>query len=123
VSLGACVIEKHFILDRTFGGPDASFSLNPQEFSAMVQAVRDTEKALGKVTYALTDKIKASRNFSRSLFVVKDMKEGEVFTEENIRSIRPGYGLHTKFFKEILGKTANTELIAGTPLSWIHIQF
>jgi pseudaminic acid synthase len=118
VALGARVIEKHFILDRSIGGPDASFSLIPEEFSNMVQAVRDTEKALGKVTYALTDKIIASREFSRSLFVVKNINEGEIFTEENVRSIRPSFGMHTRYYKEILGKKASRNIQRGTPLNW-----
>ena len=87
VSLGARIIEKHFILDKSIGGPDASFSLDEKEFAEMVTAVRQAEKAVGKVTYELTEKVKASRKFSRSLFVVKDIKAGEPFTEENVRSI------------------------------------
>lgn len=117
VTLGAKVIEKHFILDKSIGGPDASFSLDENEFTAMVVAVRQAEKTVGKVTYELTDKVKASRKFSRSLFVVKDIKAGEVFTEENVRSIRPGYGLHPKYLKEILGKVAKEDLEKGTPLN------
>lgn len=113
-SLGAKVIEKHFILDKSIGGPDASFSLDEKEFKAMVDAVRNTEKAIGKVDYALTEKAKASRNFSRSLYVVKDIKKGEVITEENVRSIRPAYGLHPKHLKDILGKKVNKDLEKGT---------
>ena len=116
VSLGARVIEKHFILDKSIGGPDASFSLDEKEFAVMVTAVRQAEKAVGKVTYELTEKVKASRKFSRSLFVVKDIKAGEAFTEENVRSIRPGYGLHPKFLKEVIGKKAKEDLEKGTPL-------
>lgn len=97
VVLGACIIEKHLTLDRSLGGPDAAFSLEPKEFKEMVKAVREVEKALGEVSYELTERTKKSREFSRSLFVVKDMKTGEVFTEENVRSIRPGYGLHPKY--------------------------
>lgn len=122
VTLGARVIEKHFILDKSIGGPDASFSLDEKEFTEMVKAVRQAEKATGKVSYELTEKVKVSRKFGRSLFVVKDIKAGEVFTEENIRSIRPGYGLHPKFLKEILGKTASEDLERGTPLNWHHIN-
>lgn len=121
VSLGARVIEKHFILDKSIGGPDASFSLDENEFSDMVNAVREAEKAIGKVSYELTEKVKASRKFARSLFVVKDIKAGEPFTEENIRSIRPGYGVHPKFLNEILGKTAKEDLEKGTPLSSKYI--
>jgi len=118
VALGARVIEKHFILDRKIGGPDAAFSLDPDDFRAMVKAIREVEKALGKVSYELTEKIKRSREFARSLFVVKDMKAGEVFTEENVKSIRPGYGLHPKHLKDILGKKARKDIKKGTPLSW-----
>ena len=117
VTLGARVIEKHFILDRSIGGPDASFSLDEKEFTEMVAAVRSAEKAVGNVTYELTDKVKASRKFARSLFVVKDIKAGEKFTEENVRSIRPGYGLHPKYLKELIGKTATVDFKKGTPLN------
>lgn len=118
VSLGAKIIEKHFILDKKIGGADASFSLEPEEFKAMVLAVRNAEKALGKVTYELSEKSKKSREFSRSLFVAKDMKKGEVFTEENIRSVRPGFGLPPKHFKDILGKKSSQSITRGTPLDW-----
>jgi len=118
VALGACIIEKHLTLDRKLGGPDAAFSLEPEEFKAMVKSVREVEKALGEVSYDLTEKMKKSREFSRSLFVVKDIKAGEVFTEENVRSIRPGYGLHPKYFKEILGKRTTQDIKKGTPLKW-----
>ncbi|AKB18832.1 pseudaminic acid synthase [Methanosarcina sp. WWM596] len=118
VALGAKIVEKHFILDRSLGGPDAAFSLEPQEFKAMVEAVREVEKALGEVSYELTDKMKKSREFSRSLFVVEDMKEGEVFSEKNIKSIRPGFGLHTKYLNDVLGKKAAKAVTKGTPLNW-----
>ena len=118
VALGAKVIEKHFILDRKLGGHDAAFSLEPEEFKVMVNAVRDAEKALGKVDYNLTEKTKKSREFSRSLFVVEDVKEGEPLTKENVRSIRPGFGLPPKHLKEVLGKKANRDIKKGTPLSW-----
>ena len=118
VALGACIIEKHLTLDRKLGGPDAAFSLEPEEFKAMVKSIREVEKALGEVSYNLTEKMKKSREFSRSLFVVKDIKAGETFTEENIRSIRPGYGLPPKYLKEILGKRATQDIKKGTPLSW-----
>ena len=122
VTLGARLIEKHFILDRSLGGPDASFSLDPDAFANMVSLVREAEMALGEVTYELPDEVLENRNFSRSLFVVKNIGKGEVFTEENIRSIRPGYGLHPKYLKEILGKKANKELMYGTPLRREDIQ-
>lgn len=117
VALGARIIEKHFILDRSAGGPDASFSMNVEEFSDMVKAVRDAEKSLGKVDYSLSEKQIQSRAFARSLYVVKDIKAGEVFTEENVRSIRPGYGMHPKYLKEVIGKVAKKDLRKGTPLS------
>ncbi len=118
VALGAVIIEKHFILDKSIGGPDASFSLTPDEFKLMVNSVRDTEKALGSVRYELSEKTKSSRAFSRSLYVVKDIKEGEVFTEENIKSIRPGFGMHPRHLKEILGKRAKCNIEKGTRLNW-----
>ena len=117
-ALGAKVIEKHFILDRKIGGPDASFSLEPAEFAGMVKAVREAEKSLGGVTYALSRASKLSRNFSRSLFAVADIKRGEVFTAGNVRSIRPGYGLPPKFLPKILGRRAARAVPRGTPLAW-----
>jgi len=116
VSLGAKVIEKHFILDRKLGGPDSAFSMEPDEFAEMVKAVRNVEKALGKVSYKLSPKVKKSRIFARSLFVVEDIKKGEIFTEKNIRSIRPGYGLHPEYYHKILGKKARINIKKGTPL-------
>jgi pseudaminic acid synthase len=116
--LGARVIEKHFILDRSIGGPDASFSLNEEEFTAMVKAVREAEVALGTVDYTITEKMKKSREFSRSLYVVEDIKAGEVLTEQNIRSIRPGYGLHPKHCYDVLGKRAKLDLDRGKALEW-----
>ena len=118
VALGARVIEKHFILDRELGGPDADFSLDREEFAQMVQAVRDTEKLLGKVDYSLTAKRRESRRFSRSLYVAEAVKKGELFTEKNIRSVRPGFGLHPKHLSRILGKRAAKDLEKGTALSW-----
>ena len=105
-ALGAKIIEKHFILDRSIGGPDASFSMNEQEFTEMVKAVREAEKAIGYVTYDLTNKQKDGRQFCRSLYVIKDIKKGEVITEENVRSIRPGFGMHPKELKNWLGKSS-----------------
>jgi len=122
VALGAKVIEKHFILDRKLGGPDAPFSMEPEEFSQMVKAIRNIEKALGKVSYKLSAKVKKNRQFARSLFVVKDIKKGEIFTEENVRSIRPGYGLHPEFYYKILGKKAKRDIKRGTPLKWSLID-
>lgn len=122
VALGAKIIEKHFIIDRKIGGPDAAFSLEPMEFKAMVDAVRDVEQAMGRVSYELTEKMKKSRGFSRSLFVVKDIKEGEIFTGDNVRSIRPGFGLHPKFMNNVLGKKAKEGIKKGIPLSWQLIE-
>ena len=122
VALGAKIIEKHFILDRNIGGPDAAFSMEPTEFKEMVDSIRNVEKALGKVTYELSEKSLKSREFSRSLFVVKDIKAGDIFTEENIRSIRPGYGLHPKYYYDILGKKAKIDIEFGTPLNFDHID-
>jgi pseudaminic acid synthase len=123
VALGACIIEKHLTLDRKLGGPDAAFSLEPAEFKAMVKSVREVGKALGEVSYELTEKMKKSRELSRSLFVVKDIKAGETFTEENIRSIRPGYGLHTCFLKNVIGQKATRNIERGTPLDWKLISY
>ncbi|WP_294962444.1 pseudaminic acid synthase [Sulfurimonas sp.] len=107
VSLGAKVIEKHFILDKSIGGPDSDFSLDKKEFKEMVDAIRATEKLLGKVDYTMTDNKIKSRRFSRSLYACKDIKKGEEFTLENIKSVRPGYGLHPKHLKDVLGTIAS----------------
>ena len=115
VALGSKIIEKHFILDRTMGGPDAEFSMEPHEFKHMVDSIRNIEKALGNVSYELSDKMKSNREFSRSLFVVEDIKCGTVITEKNVCSIRPGFGLHPKYLNEILGKKVNRDLKKGTP--------
>ncbi|MCI0577813.1 MAG: pseudaminic acid synthase [Chloroflexi bacterium] len=121
VALGACIIEKHFTLSRQIPGPDSAFSLEPPEFKAMVEAVRMAEKALGTVSYEVTEKEKASRVFRRSLFVVEDVVAGEVFTPENVRSIRPGQGLPPKFYAEVIGRRAAQSIQRGTPLSWQHV--
>jgi len=113
VTLGAKVVEKHFILDKSIGGPDAAFSLDKQEFKEMVQAVRDSEKLLGKIDYSMSKKKRQSRCFSRSLYIAKDIKKGELFTEENVRSVRPGYGMHPKYLQKILGKTATRDYQFG----------
>lgn len=111
---GAKIIEKHFILDRSIGGPDASFSMNEQEFTEMVKSVREAEKAMGVVDYELTEKQAKGKDFSRSLYVVKDIKKGEVITEDHVKSIRPGFGLHPKYYHTILGKKVNCDLEKGT---------
>jgi len=118
VSLGACIIEKHFTLSRDLPGPDTAFSLEPDEFKAMVDAVRTVEKALGKVSYGVSRKESESRIFRRSLFVVEDMKAGDGFTSRNVRSIRPGYGLPPKHFEEIINHRASRDIKRGTPLDW-----
>lgn len=122
VALGARVIEKHFILDKAIGGPDASFSLEPSEFKQMVEAVRDAEKAIGKIDYSMDDKKMNSRLLGRSLFAVKDIAMGEAFTSDNVRSIRPGNGLAPKHYNEILAKKASCNISKGTPLSWALVK-
>ncbi|BDD06970.1 pseudaminic acid synthase [Aureibacter tunicatorum] len=117
VAIGARIIEKHFVLDRSNGGVDASFSMEPQEFKHMVDSVRDLEKALGTVTYDLTEKALDSRTRGRSLFIVEDLKAGEVLTEKNIKSVRPGAGLHPKYYDEVLGKSIKKDVAKGTPLN------
>jgi len=110
---GARIIEKHFILDRSIGGADASFSMDETEFTSMVKAVREAQKAIGKISYKLTKKQIKGRDFSRSLYIVKDMKAGDIISENNVRSIRPGFGLHPKYYSQILGKTVNCKLEKG----------
>ncbi len=122
IALGSNIIEKHFILDRIMGGPDSKFSMEPDEFKQMVNSIRNVEKALGSVNYDLSEKSKLNREFSRSLFVVKDMKKDEIITENNVRSIRPGFGLHPKYLKEILGKKINKDLKKGTPFELNFIK-
>ena len=121
VALGACIVEKHFTLSRDIPGPDSAFSLEPHELKAMVEAIRTVEKALGEVHYGVSEREAQSRVFRRSLFVVRDVKAGEVYTEENVRSIRPGYGLHTRYLNEVLGRRAVHDIESGTPLDWTHL--
>jgi N-acetylneuraminate synthase len=118
VALGACIIEKHFTLSRSVPGPDSAFSLEPPDFKAMVAAIRTAEKALGAVRYEVSEREAKSRVFRRSLFVVRDMKAGEVFTAENVRSIRPGHGLPPRYLPDVLGKRAARDIQRGTPLCW-----
>jgi N-acetylneuraminate synthase len=118
VALGACIIEKHFTLSRAEPGPDSAFSLEPHEFRAMVDGVRTAEKALGRVHYGLSGRDEACRAFRRSLYVVKDVRAGEPFTEQNVRSIRPGRGLPPKCLPDVLGRRAPRDLKKGTPLAW-----
>ncbi|MGK4476103.1 pseudaminic acid synthase [Aeromonas molluscorum] len=117
-ALGAQVIEKHFILDRELGGPDASFSMTPAEFTQMVEGIRQVEAALGEVNYSLSAKATLNRQFSRSLFVCQEMKAGEEFTPLNLRSIRPAHGLPPVHLPSLLGRRANQDIPAGTPLDW-----
>ena len=122
VALGACIVEKHFTLSRATPGPDSAFSLEPNEFKAMVEAVRTTEKALGEACIGPSAKEQPSRAFRRSLFVVEDIKRGEVFTPNNVRSIRPAHGLHTRHLSGILGKRAACDIERGTPLRWSLLE-
>lgn len=113
VTQGATMIEKHFIIDRAIGGPDAAFSMNESEFTQMVKDIRMAESAIGYVNYTLTEKQKSGRSFSRSLYVAENIKKGEIITEDNVKSVRPGYGLHPKYYKEILNKKVNIDLEKG----------
>ena len=117
VTLGAKIIEKHFILDKSIGGADADFSMDKNEFSIMIQNIRETEKLIGNVDYSLTKKKKNSRQFSRSLYICKDIKKGETFTKDNIKSVRPGYGMHPKYLYTMLGKVAKKDFSFGDRLN------
>jgi pseudaminic acid synthase len=117
-ALGACIIEKHLTLSRSTPGPDSKFSLEPSEFRTMVDAVRTTERAIGRISYAISRKEEASRIFRRSLFVVRDLNAGDVFSEDNVRCIRPGNGLLPRHLPEVLGRTATQAITRGTPLDW-----
>lgn len=120
--LGAKIIEKHFILDRSIGGPDATFSMNEKEFSSMVKDVRNAEKSIGTINYNLTDKQKKGKDFSRSIYVIKDIEEGEKITKDNIAIIRPGFGLHPKYYNSILGKKVIRSLERGDRMSLQDIE-
>ena len=113
VALGATLVEKHFILDRSIGGPDAAFSMEIGEFAAMVKSIRNVEKAIGDVVYPKDPTKIKGREFSRSLYVAKDIKAGEKFTEENVRSVRPGFGAHPKNLSEVIGRKATRNLEKG----------
>lgn len=117
VAIGAVMIEKHFIIDRSIGGPDAAFSMDEKEFATLVQEVRLVEQALGSVSYELTEKMKAGREFCRSLYVAEDMKAGDVITERNVRSVRPGFGMHPKYLNKIIGKTVVKNAVKGETFS------
>lgn len=118
VAMGACIIEKHITLSRSDPGPDSTFSLEPDEFKDTVDAIRLAEKALGRIHFGFSPHEESSRVFRRSLFVVEDLKQGELFTAKNVRSIRPGQGLHTRHLSEILGRHATCDIERGTPLRW-----
>jgi len=122
VTLGASVIEKHFILDKNVGGPDASFSLDEAEFTELVIAIRNAEISIGKNSYELTEKQVSSRVFKRSLYVTKDIKKGELITNKNVCSIRPGFGLHPKYLPEIIGKVVVKNLTKGDRFSMNFIK-
>jgi pseudaminic acid synthase len=122
VTLGACIVEKHITLSRSLKGPDSEFSLEPQEFKAMVEAIRTTEQALGAVHFGVSPQEANSRAFRRSLYVVLDLRRGEEFTAENVRSIRPGHGLHTRHLPQVLGKRAARDIVRGTPLGWDLVE-
>lgn len=122
VAMGASVIEKHFCLDRALKNPDASFSMEPQEFAAMVRDVRQAERAAGSIHYGPTEGELGNLAFRRSVFVVKDVAAGEILTEENIRIIRPGNGLLPKYYEKVLGRKAVADIKRGTPLSWELVQ-
>lgn len=118
VAMGAQIIEKHFCLSREVENPDSTFSMEPKEFAAMVADIRTVEKAIGKVSYGVTDQEKNNVAFRRSIFVVKDVKKGEVFTEENIRVIRPSNGLAPKHYDDVIGKVSSKDIKRGTPLNF-----
>lgn len=123
VALGAKIVEKHLTLRRSDGGADAAFSMEPEEFKEMVDNIRLIEKAVGRVTYDLTPKQRKSREHARSLFVAEDMKVGDIFTPENLRSVRPSCGLHTKHYESLLGKRITKDAPLGTPMSWELVDF
>jgi N-acetylneuraminate synthase len=118
VALGACIVEKHITLSRSLQGPDSAFSLEPQEFKSMVEAVRVAERALGEVHFGPSSREQSTRVFRRSLFVVEDVRQGQTLTPENVRSIRPGHGLHTRHLPEVIGKRAARDIERGTPVTW-----
>lgn len=122
VALGACIVEKHFTLSRSEPGPDSAFSLEPAEFKAMVDQVRVAESALGAIHYGVSAPESKSRVFRRSLFIVRDVTAGEPLTRQNVRSIRPGDGLHPRYLQDVLGRHASGDIPRGTPLDWSHVS-
>ncbi len=122
VSLGACIVEKHFTLSRAVVGPDSAFSLEPAEFESLVRSIRTAEAAFGNPVFGAGKKEKDMLLFRRSLYIAEDIRAGEVFTEKNVRVIRPGHGLHPRHFEEVLGRKASSDLSRGTPLGWDHLS-
>ncbi len=122
VALGAEVVEKHFIIDRSIGGPDSAFSMEADEFKLMVENIRKVEAALGNVDYPTDNSTIKGREYSRSLYVAKTMKKGDVINEENVRSVRPGYGLHPKYLSELIGRKVNRDLEVGDRMSWDVVE-
>lgn len=122
VALGATIVEKHVILNRSIGGPDSSFSMEMDEFKKMINEIRNIEKALGRVNYDLDEKTKKNRVFSRSLFFTEDIEPGQTITEKNMRSIRPGYGLHPRHYHELIGKKTSKKIEKGTPVDWSLVE-
>lgn len=122
VALGAKLIEKHVILDKKIGGPDVEFSMEIEEFKCMVEEIRKLEKSLGKISYDITEKVRINRTAARSLFFTEDIKLGDVITENNMRSIRPGYGIHPRYYNEILGRRVTKNISRGTPVNWSLIE-
>ena len=122
VALGASLVEKHFILDRSIGGPDAAFSMEVSEFAAMVISIRNVEKALGQITYPSDPTTIKGREFCRSLYVAQPMKKGDIITEQNVRSVRPGYGLHPKYLNELIGKKVNQDVNIGDRMTWNIVE-
>lgn len=118
VALGASVVEKHFILDRAIGGPDASFSLEPDQFAALVANVRTTERAMGRIQWGPTGQAGVNKRFGRSLFIAENMQAGDVLTEKNLRSVRPGDGLHPRYWSGLLGRVVTRDVVKGTPMTW-----
>lgn len=122
VALGAEIVEKHFIIDRSIGGPDSAFSMEAPDFKQMVENIRKVEAALGKVNYPTDPSVIKGRNYARSLYVAQPMKKGDIITEENVRSVRPGFGLHPKYLPELIGRKVNCNLEVGDRMSWEVVE-
>lgn len=122
VALGATVVEKHIVMDRSKGGIDSGFSMQPEEFASMVKDIREVEQELGEVFYIKDPWSVSGRQFSRSLYIAEDMKTGDIITEKNVRSVRPGYGLHPKYLNDLLGKKVNRDLEKGDRMKWEYVE-